>query len=755
MTKILNEGGLAGHIMHLYEDLTLPFGKLKEIIQGLSDGSIEGTEKLDGYNVFMTMRNGECHIARNKGEISEGGVGLQQLSEKNFAGGEDVTRTFWEAASVFENAFMDFSKEQLSPIFGEQGNVFYNFEIITKNEQNLIQYDSNMLVLLPVGHIVYDFSKNETSHDDSKEFYDKFVENIDELNEISRDLSFTFTMAPKLSNQSPELLKTFTEKIERLQKEANLSDFSKIKELYKFNIKKNLTNLSHFDIQKPEIKDMIADLVLGDKKTSDIPKNFNDTDRNFVALFSKTSKNSKKILEISKWPLEKLIHDYSVAYLNQIENHEGRLKDSSVIPTLKKAIKAIKAYDGEDKEEAQAILNKNLSKISSFDEINEYIEGLVFEYNGKIYKLTGNFAPINQIVGLYKYGRGKIPALCFKNDENALESDENAPDLAQSGRKTGEIREDDAVNQANVNKMDVGGGATVVSGEASVALFAGSFKPPHAGHYKAVKKLLDLKSPNGELMVKKMVILISPKPRYSNDYQIFVDAEKSEEVWRMFLEKEDRIEIRVCEKSPVQEVFDTVRTDEYGDQNYIIVTSQKDKGDNRYDKLKSHAPDKNIKLAIVPNFNEIDSSKVRQCLATNDFNSFVGFMPMEIDKNVITGIWSTLKNQSYNSMYDKFSQDINSTPMYSELAKRYPTMVKDKKFVSNLVLKEETRKFKDRIKGGMADDKLPSDFDQDQLIKGIKVEMEHTDNMLTAKEIAMDHLTEDPRYYDKLAKAKL
>ena len=39
-----------------------------------------------------------------------------------------------------------------------------------------------------------------------------------------------------------------------------------------------------------------------------------------------------------------------------------------------------------------------------------------------------------------------------------------------------------------------------------------------------------------------------------------------------------------------------------------------------------------------------------------------------------------------------------------------------------------------------------------QLKKGIKVEMEHTDNKKIAKEIAMDHLTEDPNYYNKLAK---
>jgi len=58
----------------------------------------------------------------------------------------------------------------------------------------------------------------------------------------------------------------------------------------------------------------------------------------------------------------------------------------------------------------------------------------------------------------------------------------------------------------------------------------------------------------------------------------------------------------------------------------------------------------------------------------------------------------------------------------------------------------------DRIPGGMADRSKPSDFDPEQLRMGIDVEMEHTKNRRLAKEIAMDHLKEDPRYYSKLKK---
>jgi hypothetical protein len=44
------------------------------------------------------------------------------------------------------------------------------------------------------------------------------------------------------------------------------------------------------------------------------------------------------------------------------------------------------------------------------------------------------------------------------------------------------------------------------------------------------------------------------------------------------------------------------------------------------------------------------------------------------------------------------------------------------------------------------------DVSKTQLRKGIKVELEHTDDVLTAATIALDHLAEIPNYYTLLAK---
>lgn len=57
----------------------------------------------------------------------------------------------------------------------------------------------------------------------------------------------------------------------------------------------------------------------------------------------------------------------------------------------------------------------------------------------------------------------------------------------------------------------------------------------------------------------------------------------------------------------------------------------------------------------------------------------------------------------------------------------------------------------DSLRGGLADPNTPGQFDPERLLAGIRIEMEHTDDPVVAAEIAMDHLIEDPSYYEKLS----
>lgn len=83
------------------------------------------------------------------------------------------------------------------------------------------------------------------------------------------------------------------------------------------------------------------------------------------------------------------------------------------------------------------------------------------------------------------------------------------------------------------------------------------------------------------------------------------------------------------------------------------------------------------------------------------------------------------------------------------MSKRKSSLEKVKAFLNDACeLNEAPRK----IRGGRADGRRPRDFDFKALLKGTLHELEHASDMAVAMEIAMDHLAEDRRYYDKLDK---
>jgi hypothetical protein len=64
----------------------------------------------------------------------------------------------------------------------------------------------------------------------------------------------------------------------------------------------------------------------------------------------------------------------------------------------------------------------------------------------------------------------------------------------------------------------------------------------------------------------------------------------------------------------------------------------------------------------------------------------------------------------------------------------------------------DIKEFKEKLKGGRADGKAVTQYDLNQILLGIKVELEHTTDKMLALEIVTDHLEEIPEYYMHLEK---
>lgn len=76
----------------------------------------------------------------------------------------------------------------------------------------------------------------------------------------------------------------------------------------------------------------------------------------------------------------------------------------SIKSSLESTISAIKSGGSETQIKR---LEKELARLNAIGGFDKLVpnEGLVFFYKGNTYKLTGTFAPLNQILGIFKFGR--------------------------------------------------------------------------------------------------------------------------------------------------------------------------------------------------------------------------------------------------------------------------------------------------------------------------------------------------------------
>jgi len=139
-------GGLAGHMSHLYDNPRLTFSEIKSVLKKASEGKLEGTEKTDGQNLYISFSvpKQELRAARNKTNIKAGGMSARQLADK-FAFSDELKKSFSQAFRDFENVIKQFPKEKQIEIFGPDTDIYYNAEIINPETANVINYDTKLV----------------------------------------------------------------------------------------------------------------------------------------------------------------------------------------------------------------------------------------------------------------------------------------------------------------------------------------------------------------------------------------------------------------------------------------------------------------------------------------------------------------------------------------------------------------------------------------------------------------------------------
>lgn len=653
MNDLLLEGGVAGHMNHLYDNGDLTFAKLKEIFTAAANGKLVGTEKTDGQNLMLSfsVKDGRAKGARNKGDIKNGGLNPEQLAEK-FADRANpaLKETFSDALRIFEKAMQGLDAATITDLFGSDTNIYYNAEVMDPRAANVIQYDTKNLVIHRAGHGEYDRATGNKTAKDISDKAVKLEKIIQDAQQKIKDENYGLQVnaiqkLQGLSDQS--LLKKYLVAINKILQDANknkkisLSDNSTINEYMLSRIMSFIDEtFAGADEQvkaiSPVVKMNIAKKILGigELNVAQIKKELTPAQKVFVEEKLLNKEAASNVLKNSIAPLENIVSEFATEMLKNMKSLYV-LDNSKEVKRLQGEVQqAINAIESSGNVEAITILKRQLEKLKSADRVTAAAEGFVFDYDGVTYKFTGSFAPMNQLLGLFKYGRGKVPPM--QKQQNIQEADK-------------------------------------VTGKADIALVAGAFKPPHRGHLDMIKQYAD--------KANTVIVFVSALQRYLPTGEE-VTFEISKKIWDVYLKAEGlQKTVQIVKSpyaSPVQSCLEfTANRDNKPDyaqpgQKIILGVSTKGGDEARFqNKSKKYArPGVEVEVAPVEPTGDISATNLRDAISKKDLKTISTYLPNSIKNKMAFAkeIVKMFKNEK--SLKENIISDIINDMLNEHIVKK-------------------------------------------------------------------------------------
>jgi hypothetical protein len=425
--NLIKEGGAAGHMAHPWDDHGLTFNDMKEIVSrglaGRLDIEQAVTEKTDGQNIQITWKNGEIGFARGKGtiinpmttsEIIADFHRKQQkaIDEKGAAAGEDYQRVvdaYQACAEDLTESLKSISPDKLNQIF-KNGRVFANMEIIYPATKNVIAYDKAHLQFHNL--VEYDEKGNIVETDLTGGAMMQRV-----IQDANAHMQKTFSFIPpqriKLGRvyDFEDQQAAFFNEIDQLQRQFNLKDTDMISEYHKAwwrDVISTKAQQLRYDIPDDILTTLMYRWSFDDKsKNISVLKKEIDNPQ-FLAWVSEFDKKDfKQYKKQNLEPFESIFLRLGVVVLQNAENFLAANPDKTVQDIKTELAQLIKDLQAKNDSDTIKKLEHELRRIQKLGGFNSIVptEGVVFTFQGNTYKMTGAFAPVNQLLGVLKYAR--------------------------------------------------------------------------------------------------------------------------------------------------------------------------------------------------------------------------------------------------------------------------------------------------------------------------------------------------------------
>lgn len=629
-------GALGGHMAHLHESLELTFDELSTIMDSVANADVSATEKVDGQNLFLTVKgDGSINTARNGGDLKKGGMTPQEFAAK--WKDHPAEGAFTKGFAAISQAISSLDQATLDDLFAN-GTRYVNMEVMYPGNPNMIVYDAGNVVLH--NFQTFDPSGEPLDDPDALQAFNQFASAVDAAEVEVDDESWTINgpkivQLQKLADGSA--LAEVQKEIARVSSPVGMS--STLGDLAALRLRATATQAG---IPERKVEQIIAAAFQeeGAPKVTEIKKGLTSDQKKIVSKLA-TKTKSRKAIAAALRPLELAINDFAIEVLRGMESYFVADADSELSRQREELVRAIEYLEGlaaSGDDNVGMMVDKQLEKLVDIEnQINTTMEGIVFEYppgSGQLKKLTGSFAMMNQLVGQArrKGMSDEKPAREIRMYHSTV--------LAES--IFDQILREQAGSHSNLRNVN------------RIGLIPVSGKPYHAGHHYLVERAA---AENEEV-----ILFVSTSDRKRKGEFVILGSDM-ERVWREELEKMMPNNVKVeYGGSPVRKVYDLI-----GDackisgveETYVVYSDPTDTAQNYSQAYRDkymqplcdagqvifaaeENPEAFTRGSGSPN---VSGTKMREALQDGDFATFAAGMPAGVNAQ---NVWSILKKLPAN-----------------------------------------------------------------------------------------------------------
>ena len=401
---LLTEGGAYGHMNHPFDtEINLTFGQLKDIVNKALEGNLDlAREKTDGQALAVSWRDGRLVAARNKGHLKnkgENALDIKGVATK-FAGRGELEKAYNFAMNDLSKAIKSLSEKQRDKIF-KGGACFMNLEVIYPTSVNVIPYGQALLVF----HGTMEFNEEGIAIGENQDAA-KILAGM--IKQVNQDVQSAYTISGPPINELPKsknltsLKGKYNSKISKLQSKFKLKDNDGIADYHQAFWMDFVNKKSPSKLDNRTLMGLVKRWAFYEKSFRLDKKNLSD-EKTLEWAKGIDKNDHAKMAKDNIRPFEDIFLGIGADILSFMSSVLTANPDKAIRAMKKQLDKTIKDVRKSGDVKKIAKLKMELQRLKAIGGTDKIVpnEGIVFVYGGKTFKLTGTFAPLNQILGLF------------------------------------------------------------------------------------------------------------------------------------------------------------------------------------------------------------------------------------------------------------------------------------------------------------------------------------------------------------------